>query len=61
MNRSFTKRKTHQYGGATVTAVSRGGSDVLRGDYCTDTSEFMFSVKLPQEIMRNDKIRFCKL
>ena len=44
MNRSFTKRKTHQYGGATVTAVSRGGSDVLRGDYCTDTSEFMFSV-----------------
>jgi hypothetical protein len=58
MNRSFTKRKTHQYGGA---AVSRGGSDVLRGDYCTDTSEFMFSVKLPQEIIRNDKIRFCKL
>jgi hypothetical protein len=31
----------------TVTAVSRGGSDVLRGDYCTGTS-FDFSVTLPQ-------------
>jgi len=34
----------------TVTAVSRGGSDVLRGDYCTGTS-FDFSVTLPQAII----------
>src|SRR5271157_3323159 len=33
--------------GGTVTAVSRGGSDVLRGDYCTGTA-FNFSVTLPQ-------------
>ena len=33
--------------GGTVTAVSRGGSDALRGDYCTGTS-FNFSVTLPQ-------------
>jgi lysophospholipase L1-like esterase len=32
--------------GSTVTAVSRGGSDVLKGDYCTGTS-FSFSVTLP--------------
>jgi lysophospholipase L1-like esterase len=31
----------------TVTAVSRGGADILRGDYCTGTS-FDFSVTLPQ-------------
>ncbi|MBN1306918.1 MAG: rhamnogalacturonan acetylesterase [Chitinispirillaceae bacterium] len=34
--------------GATVTAVDRGGEDFLRGDYCTGTTEFMFSVKVPQ-------------
>jgi hypothetical protein len=33
--------------GGTVTAVSRGGSDVLKGDYCTGSS-FNFSVTLPQ-------------
>jgi lysophospholipase L1-like esterase len=33
--------------GATITAVSRGGADVMRGDYCTGTS-FSFSVTVPQ-------------
>jgi lysophospholipase L1-like esterase len=33
--------------GGTVTAVSRGGSDVMKGDYCTGTN-FNFSVTLPQ-------------
>jgi lysophospholipase L1-like esterase len=32
--------------GSTLTAVSRGGSDLLKGDYCTGTS-FSFSVALP--------------
>ena len=30
-----------------VTAVSRGGSDLLRGDYCTSVDSFSFSLKLP--------------
>jgi lysophospholipase L1-like esterase len=36
--------------GGTVTAVSRGGADVLRGDYCTcpANASFNFSVTLPQ-------------
>ena len=33
--------------GAKITAVSRSGSDVLRDDYCTSTTEFKFSLKLP--------------
>jgi hypothetical protein len=30
-----------------ITAVSRGGSDVLRGDYCTSVDSFSFSIALP--------------
>ena len=30
-----------------VTAVSRGGSDLLRGDYCTSVDSFSFSLNLP--------------
>ena len=30
-----------------VTAVSRGGGDLLRGDYCTSVDSFSFSLNLP--------------
>ncbi|MGB7567560.1 MAG: GDSL-type esterase/lipase family protein [Chitinivibrionales bacterium] len=36
-----------QPSGSPITAVSRGGSDVLRGDYCTSADSFSFSIALP--------------
>jgi len=43
---AYSTSQGYGFEGGTVTAVSRGGSDVLRGDYCTGTS-FSFSVTLP--------------
>jgi lysophospholipase L1-like esterase len=34
--------------GSTVTAVDRGGKDLLRGDFCTSEKPFFFSVALPE-------------
>lgn len=34
--------------GAKVTAIDRGNSDALPGDYCTSDEPFFFSVKLPE-------------
>ena len=36
-----------QPSGSPISAVSRGGSDVLRGDYCTSADSFSFSIALP--------------
>jgi lysophospholipase L1-like esterase len=44
---TYSASQGYGFEGGTVTAVSRGGSDVLRGDYCTGSS-FNFSVTLPQ-------------
>jgi lysophospholipase L1-like esterase len=32
---------------SAITAVSRGGTDVLKGDYCTSADSFSFSLALP--------------
>jgi lysophospholipase L1-like esterase len=32
---------------SAITAVSRGGTDLLRGDYCTSVDSFSFSLALP--------------
>ncbi|MBV8857833.1 MAG: rhamnogalacturonan acetylesterase [Acidobacteria bacterium] len=34
--------------GAQVTCVDRGGGDALRGDFCTSSAPFYFSVALPE-------------
>jgi hypothetical protein len=44
---AYSVAQGYGFEGGTVTAVSRGGTDVLRGDYCTGSS-FNFSVTLPQ-------------
>ena len=43
---TYSTSQAYGFEGGTVTAVSRGGSDILRGDYCTGSS-FSFSVALP--------------
>ena len=44
---TYSVSSGYGFDGGTVTAVSRGGSDALKGDYCTG-STFNFSVTLPQ-------------
>ena len=43
---TYSASQGYGFEGGTVTAVSRGGGDVLKGDYCTGAS-FSFSVTLP--------------
>lgn len=45
----FTREQGYGFDlGSKISAVNRGGDDALRGDFCTSTNPFFFSVTLPE-------------